>query len=742
MFRGFRFLPRRWSHQRIPLNEIVDLIVVDNIQVHGNKKHPQGARCAAICTDGLRNAYQHEILFMIQYPFAKPGMIPSVVSNTIRYITSLNQLGGFVRSGDILDLGHSGNVLEFGALGDESGSKALSFTPAPSHDNYWKGDHEFTIPPYPTLIASILSEAERSVTGFHGAASRVFASQSGFYKYGTVPFIQSSILPLQSDIPENTLSSKTDALLLSRELQSASNTSCLRLNYSSIVLCGNILTLKIPNGVGDFAHGTLSEVYAERKDKSVTLFCDVPEEEVIADSELHRAVLSDDVSEIGTLEASTVVPMNPVKKKSADGITKVFGSGITLDYFSDESHIDSMDVISSVEDCTQMQDADACQVSMKDDMFHIKLRHRSWVKLLSSFKTKSSFLCPSDDKNGIHFEIRWTHGGELPYFQKQTEASNAAFLMMKEEAKNAFVDNLPTDDSEQELQQQEQPDELNKSSNSMQEINDSDRNRKVLLVTGNDLSDSQKQKLRIAGGGHLITESLPELNTPMNPNQLQKFTKELHYHKELSETVTKDIAKRKTHALEANIIRIVWSYDETNKTALDNLQEELKECDYLWKQWRDHLLSVVMNVIEDNKDDILNLPDDKKPDLSPNFCLKVLTPADAGTDIPVYGILYKDNLLKSTSLIMDRIRDDNYLKDMPITFSFDMFLNIARRGTYSAARRRTTQWTDLESHYRSLSQEAVDRLTSLEKEEQKLKMRQLEIEKREKELNLTDKPSS
>eukprot|EP01060_Flectonema_neradi_P036369 TRINITY_DN6976_c0_g2_i1.p1 TRINITY_DN6976_c0_g2~~TRINITY_DN6976_c0_g2_i1.p1 ORF type:complete len:791 (+),score=140.27 TRINITY_DN6976_c0_g2_i1:66-2438(+) len=742
MFRRVRFFSRCWAHQRIPVSEHVDLIVVDNINIHGNKRHPEGAICAAMCTDGLRNSFQHEILFMVQYPFAKPGVIPNVVSNTIRYVSSLNKMGGFVRGGDMLDLGQSGNVLEFGCLGDNTGSKAITFTPAPAHDEYWKGEHEFKVPPYPTLIASILTETERSVAGFHGAASRVFASQSGYFKYGTIPYVQSAILPLQESMPENPLFENTDSLLLSRDLHTPASTNSLRLNYSSVVLSGNILTLRIPNGVGEFAHGPLSEMYAERKDKPVTLYCDVPEDEVAADRGLQRAVLPEDLSELGTLESVITVPMNPSMKVSNKDSIKVFGSGITFDYFDDETHIDSMDVISSVESKTQMQDADSCIVTMHNDMFSVKLRHRSWVKLLSSLQTQKSFLCPSHDKNGVHFEVRWTHGAELPYFQKQTEASNSAFLAMKEEAMSAFTSKLPTDDVTAQESVVEN-DNTETDEEGLQEIKDPNQNRTVLLVTGNNLSESQKQKLRIAGGGHLVTESLSELKAPMNPNQMKKFTEELHKHKALSDAVTRDIAKRKTQTLEANIIRIVWSHDETDPNSLATLEQELAGCKNLWKQWRTHLISVIMNAIEDNKEELLNLPDSKVPDISPNLCIKVLTPSDAGTDIPVYGLLIKDNIIKSSSVIMDRIRNDETLKDMPLTFSFDLFLNVALRGTYSSARRRTTQWTDLESHYRSLSQEAADRLSSLEKEERKLKSRQLEIEKREKELGIvtSDKPS-
>eukprot|EP00659_Diplonema_papillatum_P004436 gene4436-6873_t len=395
---SWRRVQLRSAHQRLPVCPDVDLVVVDDVQVHGNKRHPAGALCAAMTTDGLRSNDQQEVAWLVQYPFAKPGVIPEVVANTVRYVRSMNEKGVFIRDGDVLDMNEKGSIGAFGSLGDVP-AKAVCFSYPPLHDEYWLGDHEFRLPPYPVLLASILLEGERSLCGYTGGTSRVLAAFRGYWNYAPgLPFVPAKRLNRDDEHAEPTESLRLedggDVALRHPLLRDTSHVpSPARLNGAYLVMKPNMLTLTIPTGTGDLVYDALAETAARRQDEEVTLITDFPPPSHTPSAALTIpfSADADGAAVSSSLDALSLIPMKPSTGKSIlrQSNLSYTGSGVILGYFSDEHHVDAIDAASQSD--VSMRDAETCVVTLSPnhpDLFSVKLRHRAWLRVLKAFAQK------------------------------------------------------------------------------------------------------------------------------------------------------------------------------------------------------------------------------------------------------------------------------------------------------------------------------------------------------------------
>ena len=752
---------RRFASQRLPLGDGVDLVIVENVRVHGNRRHPNGALCAAMTTDGLRHGMQHELAFLLEHPFPVAGMIPHVVTNVCRYVAALNKKGVFVRAGDLVDVCEMPGVenprshkclavAPFGAMGDgeiaEGGAddvstpdprtiKAVAFAPLPAHDEYWLGEHEFRTPPYPVLLATVLSFGERSFAGAAGGAARLFAAQRGYWRYAPcLPYIPAARIPgARVDLAATPLERGGDMVLLSDVLEDQARLpSPVRLNGGVAEQIGNMLTLTLPAAVGDMLHGPLAEAAASRTDQALTLATDTPEGAGAAPASL--AVPEDGAGFRASLDAPSVVPAQPSKGVLGSGekgaATRFVGSGVVLGYFADEGHLDTYDVVQQRD--AAMAGADTCRVSLEThDVWRVELRQRAWVRLVKAFEQQTGFVCPAEEAGGVHFEVRWTRGEGLPFYQDQAARSNETYRRMRREGLAAFgADGEAGASSDAaraggELLSMDGGEEAGGAAAAAP---------KVVLVSGDPdaLSSEEKLKVRMGGGGGVFKASSDELRAPMTASQHKKYEEELNTHKVMAEEVSESLARRDAERLEGNVIRLVWSYDADEEGAAEALQAELTAAAQAWAAWKKHLVGSVMAHVDGLDPSLVALPPQGgTPDISPNLCLRVVpreaVPEAAAGQTTVFGLMVKDGFLRDTAPLMRVLEADPLLQDCPVSYPFDLFLNVAVRGTYSAARLRTKSWTELEEHYRHLSQDAAARLASLEADAAKLAEREAKV---------------
>eukprot|EP00754_Rhynchopus_humris_P051565 Rhum_TRINITY_DN9618_c0_g1::Rhum_TRINITY_DN9618_c0_g1_i1::g.34378::m.34378 len=765
---------RRFASQRLPLGDGVDLVIVENVRVHGNRRHPNGALCAAMTTDGLRHGMQHELAFLLEHPFPVAGMIPHVVTNVCRYVAALNKKGVFVRAGDLVDVCEMPGVenprshkclavAPFGAMGDGEGVevgdgadastpdprtiKAVAFAPLPAHDEYWLGEHEFRTPPYPVLLATVLSFGERSFAGAAGGAARLFAAQRGYWRYAPcLPYIPAARIPgARTDLAETPLEKGGDMVLLSDVLEDQARLpSPVRLNGGVAEQVGNMLTLTLPAAVGDMLHGPLAEAAAARTDQALTLATDAPEGAGAAPASL--AVPEDAAAFRASLDAPSVVPAQPSKGLLGTGekgaATRFAGSGVVLGYFADEGHLDTYDVVQ--QRGAAMAGADTCRVSLEThDVWRVELRQRAWVRLVKAFEQQTGFVCPAEEAGGVHFEVRWTRGEGLPFYQDQAARSNETYRKMRSEGLAAFgadgeaAASSDTARAGSELLSMgggEDGGDGGGGAAAAAADGGGGSTAKVVLVSGDPdaLSPEEKLKVRMGGGGGVFKASSDELRAPMTASQHKKYEEELNSHKVMAEEVSESLARRDAERLEGNVIRLVWSYDAEDEKAADELQAELKAAAQAWAAWKKHLVGSVMTHIDGLDPSLVALPPQgSTPDISPNLCLRVVpreaVPNAAAGQTTVFGLMVKDGFLRDTAPLMRVLEADPLLQDCPVSYPFDLFLNVAVRGTYSAARLRTKRWTELEDHYRQLSQDAAARLASLEADAAKLAEREAKV---------------
>eukprot|EP01063_Lacrimia_lanifica_P024319 TRINITY_DN32247_c0_g1_i1.p1 TRINITY_DN32247_c0_g1~~TRINITY_DN32247_c0_g1_i1.p1 ORF type:complete len:792 (+),score=308.32 TRINITY_DN32247_c0_g1_i1:72-2447(+) len=767
----------RWVHQRLQVADGVDLVVVDNVKVHGTRRHEQGALCAAMTTDGLRHGLQHEIAWLLEYPFPNPGRIPGMVVQLARYVKHLNDNAVYIRAGDVLDIHEDTcEIGAFGALGQEGAPsvRSIAFAPAPMHDEYWMGEHEFRVPPYPTLLATVLGGGERAYIGAVGGASPVFAAQMQLFRYApALPYVPSARIvgqggegapprPCLSRMPiaeGGDLALQNEAELL--DVTPEALPAPVRLNNSTLVLRGKVLTLTVPAAVGEMIAPAFAEMLAERKDAAVTFLADP-----VAECDAALPLVPKGAEEAPTLDDPVLLPTQPSRGREVlrtaaggEGGLKLGGSGVVLKYYPDDVHLDGFDTVDQAG--ANLADADHCDVALASDnhLFVATLRHRSWVKLLDAISKQKGLVIPAREPGGVHFEVRWTRGNEMPLYQQQAAKSAEAFKAMKAAGLDAFKHSLGGDDApvegakpagttpstpppagadEDDILQLDAPDAKGKK-------------RKLVLYTGTGDADSmteeQKLKLRMAGGGSLLKQSLSELAAPMTAAQYEKYTNELNAHKTLAEEVKTDMAVREQERLEGNIIRVVWSYDEASPNALPALEEELASLAEYWSRYKTRLVSVVMFWMESHLDHLTLADRDQgtaPPDLSPNVCIRVLPSAVTDQPDTVYGLLVKDALIPADKVqgLTEELGNDEMLGGCPLSFGFDVFVNVSRRGAYAGAQRRTAHWADLEKHYRSLSDDAMARVAELEAQQQRLAAKEAELAAREAALQKATPPPS
>ena len=697
----------RCAHQRINICPKVDLVIVDSVTIHGTHAKPSSALCASVTTDGLRNYDQHELTWFLEYPFPRTDMIPQIVTNVTRFVHEMSSNGVFVRAGDTLDITDAGKVASFGSLGDTPDVKGVAFAPLPTHDEYWLGEHEFRRTPYPTLLVTVLSEGERALCGAVGSLSLLFALQMALFQYAPcLPYIPAKRIPgSQADLSTLPIEEGGDLTLLTDAFK-ALPPAPIRMNGSTVMLRGNMLTLTLPSATATMVSAALAETAAQRTDQAVSLLTDPTTDCATALT-----------APLEHLEA--VLPLQPSLGRTAPG--EYSAAGVVLGYYDDEAGVDTFDVVD--QGTVNMADADTCNASLRDHaLWGVRLRQRSWVRLLDSFASQKGFVCAADSSDGVHFEVRFTEGAELPLFQSQAQHSNTAFQKLKQASLESYGATSPPPP----------PSSAPENTSSAELLEVSGDQKKVVILSGDssaakNLGESDKMKVRMAGGGNVLQETPQELTAPMTASQYAKYCEELSVHKTLAEEVKDAMRRRHEEELEGNIIRIVWTYDEQDASQALRLQEELSLTEQAWSRWKKRLVSTTMLYLESTS---VRLPE--RSDLSPNLCLRILPKDCTGETETVFGILTKDDIVSDTKGLMAALVGDVMLKDCPLSFACDVFVNVAPRGTYSKARRQSTAWEDVDKHAREVSTHTASRLAEVEKAEQRLAERERLLLAREK----------